>query len=220
MQSFDGDDFMASPISVVSTEDEKSVSGDWVDKVMVKSHLGEDGSQSPEIYHKSRRDTSSKVYPEQSLSRIATLRRENSSGRIQCEAAAATDELEDIVIEASDESDYQSQTNGAKQNGGGGTKAKKPTQNQRQLKSPEIRYHLPCLENMTLKFMIQQRKFILEVFHTYSFYVCNLCVINRSLIPQPPTRKVANGSNSPSHKKGKKPAPVDGKRKPASTGGK
>ncbi|XP_057792007.1 kinesin-like protein KIN-14I [Salvia miltiorrhiza] len=181
MQSFDADDFMASPISVVSMEEGKSVSGDWVDKVMVKSQLGEDGSQSPEIsYQKSRRDTS-KVYPEQSLSKIAALRRDNSLGRNQCEVAAATDDLEYAEVEVSDESDYQCQTNGAEKNGGGGgTKAKKPTQNQRQMKSPEI----------------------------------------RSLIPQPPTRKVANGPNSPSKKHGKKPATVDGKRKPASTGGK
>lgn len=140
MQSFDGVDFMASPISVVSTEDERSVSGDWIDKVMVKSHLGEDGGHSPDIvYQISRRDTS-KVYPEQSLSKIATLRRDNSSGRIQFEGAEASDELEYTEIEASDESGYQCQTNGAKQKGGGGgTKAKKPTPNQRQMKSPEIR---------------------------------------------------------------------------------
>ncbi|KAL1546198.1 kinesin-like protein KIN-14I isoform X2 [Salvia divinorum] len=180
MQSFDGEDFMASPISVVSTEDERSVSGDWVVKVMVKCHLGEDGGHSPDILHqKSRRDTS-KVYPEQSLSKIATVRRDNSSGRIQFEGAEASDELEYTEVEASDESDYQCQTNGAKQKGGGGTKAKKPTPNQRQMKSPEI----------------------------------------RSLIPQPPTRKVGNGSHSPSNKNGKKPATVDGRRKPTSTGGK
>ncbi|XP_047961498.1 kinesin-like protein KIN-14G [Salvia hispanica] len=167
MHSFDGEDLMASPISLVSTEEDRSVSGDWVDKVMVKSHLGD---QSPEMC---RRDTS-KVYPEHSLSKIAVLRRDNSLGRNQFEGAA---ELEYTEVEASDESDYQWQTNGAKQNGGGGTKAKTPTQNQRHMKSPEI----------------------------------------RSLIPQPPTRKVANGSNSPSMKNGKKPVVVDGKRKPAST---
>ncbi|KAG6437767.1 hypothetical protein SASPL_102695 [Salvia splendens] len=154
MQSFDGVDFMASPISVVSTEDERSVSGDWVDKVMVKSHLGEDGGHSPDIvYQISRRDTSK---------------------------AGASDELEYTEVEATDESDYQCQTNGAKQKGGGGTKAKKPAPNQRQMKSPEI----------------------------------------RSLIPQPPTRKVGNGSHSPLNKNGKKPATVDGRRKPTSTGGK
>lgn len=120
---------MASPISLVSTEEDRSVSGDWVDKVMVKSHLGD---QSPEMC---RRDTS-KVYPEHSLSKIAVLRRDNSLGRNQFEGAA---ELEYTEVEASDESDYQWQTNGAKQNGGGGTKAKTATQNQRHMKSPEIR---------------------------------------------------------------------------------
>lgn len=50
-----------------------------------------------------------------------------------------------------------------------------------------------------------------------SFVIHFVFVICRSLIPQPPTRKVANGSNSPSMKNGNKPAVVDGKRKPAST---
>ncbi|KAG6430239.1 hypothetical protein SASPL_108302 [Salvia splendens] len=167
MHRFDGEDLMASPISLVSTEEERSVSGDWVDKVMMKSHLGD---QSPEMC---RRYTS-KVYPQHSLSKIAVLRRDNSLGRNQFDGAA---ELEYTEVEASDESVYQWQTNGAKQNGGGGTKAKTPTQNQRHMKSTEI----------------------------------------RSLIPQPPTREVANGSNSPSVKNRKKPAVVDGKRKPAST---
>lgn len=140
MQSFDTQDFMDSPLSVVSTEEEKSVSGDWVDKVMVKSHLSEDGGHSLDIsYQENRRDTS-KVYPEQSLSKVAAHRRkslDNSSGRNQSET---TDEAEELDIEASDCSDldYQCQENGAKVNGVG-TKAKKPTQNQRQMKSPEIR---------------------------------------------------------------------------------
>ncbi|XP_042046271.1 kinesin-like protein KIN-14I isoform X1 [Salvia splendens] len=179
-QSFDGVDFMASPISVVSTEDERSITGDWVDKVMVKRHLGEDGGHSPDIVYQISRCDTSKVYPEQSFSKIATLRRDDRSGRIQFGGAEASDELEYKEVEASDESDYQCQTNGAKQKGGGGTKAKKPTPNQRQMKSPEI----------------------------------------RSLIPQPPTRKVGNGSHSPLNKNGKKPATVDGRRKPTSTGGK
>ncbi|KAL1549765.1 kinesin-like protein KIN-14G [Salvia divinorum] len=158
MHSFDGGDFMASPISVVSTEEERSVSGDWVDKVMVKSHLG---GQSPEMCG---RDTS-KVCPEHSLSKIAVLKRDSSLGRNAAE-------LEYSEVEASDGSDYQWKTNGVKQTGGGGPKAKTATQNQRPMKSPEI----------------------------------------RSLIPQPPTTKVTNGSNSPSKKNGKKPTAVDGKR--------
>lgn len=142
MQSFDTQDFMDSPLSVVSMEEEKSVSGDWVDKVMVKSHLSEEGGHSPDIsYQKNRRDTS-KVHPEQSLSKVAVAahRRkslDDGSGRHQSET---TDEGEELEIEASDcsDHDYQCQENGGKVNGGG-TKAKKPTQNQRQMKSPQSR---------------------------------------------------------------------------------
>ncbi|KAH6819054.1 kinesin 4 [Perilla frutescens var. frutescens] len=179
MHSFDAQDFMDSPISMVSTEEEKSVAGDWVDKVMVKN-LGEDGSQSPEISYQQNRHDNSKVYPEQSLSKIAALRRKS------LENGLAIDESEDFENEVSDcsDQDYQCQMNVGKINctpNGGATKAKKPTQNQKQIRIPEM----------------------------------------RSLIPQPPTRRGSNGGpHSPLQKHGKKTAAVDGKRKPASTGGK
>lgn len=194
MQSYDDIHFMDSPLSVVSTEEEKSVSGDWVDKVMVKNQgglSGEDGSESPDVsYQKNRRDNS-KVYPEQSLSKIAGLRQkslENGVVRNQNETAA-TDESDDLEIENSDcsEIDYECHVNVPKLSStpnGGGKKSRKPTQSQKQqqqqIKSPDT----------------------------------------RSLIPQPSTRKASNGPRSPMQKQGKKPATGDVKRKPASTSGK
>lgn len=153
MQSYDDIHFMDSPLSVVSTEEEKSVSGDWVDKVMVKNQgglSGEDGSESPDVsYQKNRRDNS-KVYPEQSLSKIAGLRQkslENGVVRNQNETAA-TDESDDLEIENSDcsEIDYECHVNVPKLSStpnGGGKKSRKPTQSQKQqqqqIKSPDTR---------------------------------------------------------------------------------
>ncbi|KAI3445386.1 hypothetical protein Pfo_002051 [Paulownia fortunei] len=196
MQSFDTQDLMDSPpwpplSSPGSMEEEKCVSGDWVDKVMVKkqgglsgdNHLGkwdEDGRQLPDMFYQKYGLDTSKVYPEQSLNKISAHRRhslDNGLARTQYETAA-TDDSDDLEAETSDSSelDYQWQQNVSRSNcmpNGVGSKVRRPSP--KQTKSPEI----------------------------------------RSLIPQPPTRRVSNGIHSPLHKHGRQPASIDGKRKPA-----
>ncbi|KAK4427623.1 Kinesin-like protein KIN-14G [Sesamum alatum] len=193
VQSFDNQDFMDSPpwpalSSPGSMDEEKCISGDWVDKVIVKkqgglsgdSNLGkwdEDGGQSPEMFYQKYNLENSKVYPVQSLNQLSDHRRfglDHGLGRTQCEARA-NDEPDDLEAETSDcsEIDYQWQLSVPRSNCiPNGVTSKVGRVSPKPIKSPET----------------------------------------RSLIPQP--RRVVNGMRSPLHKYGRQPASTDGKRKP------
>lgn len=128
-QSYDDMPFMDSPLSVVSMEEERCLSGDWIDKVMVKNQgglSGEDGSESIS-YQKNIRDT---------------LREKSLENGV----VGNHSETDDLEIENSDSSevDYECRVNVPKLNfmpNGGGTKLRKPTQNLKQIKTkfPETR---------------------------------------------------------------------------------
>ncbi|KAI3448524.1 hypothetical protein Pfo_005189 [Paulownia fortunei] len=172
-------------------EEEKGVSGDWIDKVMVNkadglcgyNHGGKwegDGRQSPEIFYQKQIHDTSKVIPEQSLNKISARRRhslDNGLARTLSETVA-TNDSDDLEAATSDSSepDYQWQLHIPKSNSMPNvvaSKARRPSP--KPTKSQEM----------------------------------------RSLIPQP-TKRVQNGIHSPLHKDGRQPASVVGRRKPAS----
>lgn len=127
MQSFDPQDFMNSPPwpaigSPRSLDDEKSVSGDSVDKDMVKYNT-------------------SKVYPEQQLNKASgNIRKSLDNGLSR--AQHDTIDSDDLEPETSDSSerDYRLKINVSKSPStlnGGGPKARKPAP--KQTKSSETR---------------------------------------------------------------------------------
>ncbi|KAL8545501.1 hypothetical protein ACS0TY_005593 [Phlomoides rotata] len=123
MQSFDPQDFMNSPSSPGSLDDEKSVSSDWVDKDIVKFNT-------------------SKVYPEQQLNKTsANIRISLDNGLSR--ALHETIQSDDLEPETSDssEKDYRLKINVSKSPNGGGPKARKPTP--KQTKGSEIRSLIP-----------------------------------------------------------------------------
>ncbi|KAL7157714.1 hypothetical protein ABFS83_02G095700 [Erythranthe nasuta] len=203
MASFDTQDLMDSP--AWSTEEEKSVSGDWVDKVMVKKQNGgglssgeekwdeqEGGGGRNMFYNKYNLDTS-KVYPEQQKS----LKKQNSGQRrhsldnglaraqqqqnYDTTTTPTTDDSDDFEAETSDSSelDYQWQLNVTKSNStpttNNGVASKLRRPSPKQAKTPDI----------------------------------------RSLIPQPPSRRISNGNTALHKQHGRQVASADGKRKPA-----
>ncbi|KAK4378877.1 hypothetical protein RND71_000739 [Anisodus tanguticus] len=172
-------------------EDKESVSGDWVDKIMVNKQDGlsrcsslrgweEETRLSPDLLHRKCSPDSSKVYPEQSVNRISGNKKDGQdyeASRTGSEAGSIDDfdDLEAATSESS-ELEYNWQPNVQKvsqTSNGPGSKLKKPSP--KQVKKPEI----------------------------------------RSLIPPPPTRKLSNGLVSPSAKTGRAAA-LEGKRKTAS----
>ncbi|KAL7120052.1 hypothetical protein ACP275_02G099200 [Erythranthe tilingii] len=205
MASFDTQDLMDSP--AWSTEEEKSVSGDWVDKVMVKKQNGgglssgeekwdeqEGGGGRNMFYNKYNLDTS-KVYPEQQKS----LKKQNSGHRrhsldnglaraqqqqnYDTTTTPTTDDSDDFEAETSDSSelDFQWQLNVTKSNStpttNNGVASKLRRPSPKQAKTPDIS--------------------------------------TRSLIPQPPSRRISNGNTTLHKQHGRQVASADGKRKPA-----
>ncbi|KAH0766718.1 hypothetical protein KY285_002589 [Solanum tuberosum] len=173
-------------------EDRESVSGDWVDKIMVNKQDGlsrsnslrgweEETRISPDLLYRKCPPDSSKVYPEQHINKVAGNKKEGQdyeASRTRSEAGSIDDfdDLEAATSESS-ELEYGWQPNPQKVSqtpNGLGSKLKKPSP--KQVKKPEI----------------------------------------RSLIPPPPTRRLSNGLISPSAKMGRAAAALEGKRKTAS----
>ncbi|TMW94892.1 kinesin-like protein KIN-14I isoform X1 [Solanum pennellii] len=172
-------------------EDRESVSGDWVDKIMVNKQDGlsrsnslrgweEETRISPDLLYRKCPPDSSKVYPEQHISKVAGNKKEGQdyeASRTRSEAGS-TDDFDDLEAATSESSEleYAWQPNPQKVSQtpiGLGSKLKKPSP--KQVKKPEI----------------------------------------RSLIPPPPTRRLSNGLISPSAKMGRAAA-LEGKRRTAS----
>ncbi|KAK4476720.1 hypothetical protein RD792_015880 [Penstemon davidsonii] len=184
--SLDAQDFAMTspPWPVLSSpglmEDEKSVSGDWVDKVMVNKQdalSDEDCRQLPEMFYHH------KVYPEQAVKNISSNRRhslDNGLARTTEYEAAVNDDSDELEAATSDSSelDYQLQVNVPPRpniiSNVVGSKLKRPSPKQKN--SPE----------------------------------------KRSLIPQPSTRRVPNGVQSPLQKNVRQQGSIDGRRKQAS----
>ncbi|KAF3647104.1 Kinesin-4 [Capsicum annuum] len=178
--------------SPASREDDKeSVSGDWVDKIMVNKQDGlsrssflkgweEETRISPDLLYRKCSPDSSKVYPEQSINKVAGNKKDGQdyeASRTRSEAGPVDDfdDLEAATSETS-ELEYTCQSNLQKVSqtpNGLGSKLKKPSP--KQAKKSEI----------------------------------------RSLIPPPPTRRLSSGLISPSTKTGRAAA-LEGKRKTAS----
>ncbi|WMV12075.1 hypothetical protein MTR67_005460 [Solanum verrucosum] len=197
-RSLDPKDFQTnSPLSppgnnpVSMEEDRESVSGDWVDKIMVNKQDGlsrsnslrgweEETRISPDLLYRKCPPDSSKVYPEQHINKVAGNIKEGQdyeASRTRSEAGSIDDfdDLEAATSESS-ELEYGWQPNPQKVSqtpNGLGSKLRKPSP--KQVKKPEI----------------------------------------RSLIPPPPTRRLSNGLISPSAKMGRAAA-LEGKRKTAS----
>ncbi|KAL3814653.1 hypothetical protein ACJIZ3_015921 [Penstemon smallii] len=180
--SLDAQDFaMNSPPWPVLMEDEKSVSGDWVDKVMVnKQDALSDELDSrqllPEMFYHHH-----KVYPEQAVKNISSSNRRHSLDNGLARTtdqyeAAVTDDSDELEAATSDSSelDYQLQVNVPPRpniiSNVVGSKLKRPSPKQKN--SPE----------------------------------------KRSLIPQPPTRRVFQ---SPLQKNVRQQVSIDGRRKQA-----
>ncbi|XP_060219302.1 kinesin-like protein KIN-14I [Lycium barbarum] len=172
-------------------EDRESVSGDWVDKIMVNKQDGlsrssslrgweEESRLSPDLSYRKCAPDSSKVYPEQPINKISGNKKDGQdyeASRARSEAGSVDDfdDLEAATSECS-ELEYTWQPNLQKvsqTSNGPGSKLKKPSP--KQVKKPEI----------------------------------------RSLIPPPPSRRLSNGLTSPSAKTGRAAA-LEGKRKTAS----
>ncbi|OIT32171.1 kinesin-4 [Nicotiana attenuata] len=178
--------------SPASREDDKeSVSGDWVDKIMVNKQDGlsrssslrgweDETRHSSDLLYRKCSSDSSKVYPEQPTNKVAANKKDGQdyeASRIQSEAGSM-DDLDDVETATSDSSElefpWQPNLQKVSQTPNGlGSKLKKPSP--KQVKKPEI----------------------------------------RSLIPPPPTRRLSNGMVSPSTKTGRAAA-LEGKRKTAS----
>ncbi|XP_075094630.1 kinesin-like protein KIN-14I [Nicotiana tabacum] len=178
--------------SPASREDDKeSVSGDWVDKIMVNKQDGlsrssslrgweDETRQSSGLLYRKCSSESSKVYPEQPINKVASNKKDGQdyeTSRIRSEASSV-DDLDDLETATSDSSElefpWQPNLQKVSQTPNGlGSKLKKPSP--KQVKKPEI----------------------------------------RSLIPPPPTRRLSNGMVSPSAKTGRAAA-LEGKRKTVS----
>uniref|UniRef100_M1CB65 Kinesin heavy chain n=1 Tax=Solanum tuberosum TaxID=4113 RepID=M1CB65_SOLTU len=137
-------------------EDRESVSGDWVDKIMVNKQDGlsrsnslrgweEETRISPDLLYRKCPPDSSKVYPEQHINKVAGNKKEGQdyeASRTRSEAGSIDDfdDLEAATSESS-ELEYGWQPNPQKVSqtpNGLGSKLKKPSP--KQVKKPEIRY--------------------------------------------------------------------------------
>lgn len=145
--------------SPASREDDKeSVSGDWVDKIMVNKQDGLSRSSSLRGWEDETRHSSdllytkcssdgSKVYPEQPINKVAANKKDSQdyeASRIQSEAGSM-DDLDDVETATSDSSElefpWQPNLQKVSQTPNGlGSKLKKPSP--KQVKKPEIRYQL------------------------------------------------------------------------------
>ncbi|MCD7446464.1 hypothetical protein HAX54_007777 [Datura stramonium] len=172
-------------------EDKESVSGDWVDKIMVNKQDGlsrssssrgweEENSLSPDLLYRKCSPDSSKVHPEQPINKVAGNKRDGQdyeASRTRSEAGSVDDFDEEAATSESSELEYPCQPNPQKvsqtPNGGTASKLKKPSP--KQVKKAEM----------------------------------------RSLIPPTSTRRLSNGLISPSTKTGRAAA-SEGKRKTGS----
>ncbi|XP_035548982.1 kinesin-like protein KIN-14G [Juglans regia] len=174
-------------------DDKDSVSGDWVDKVMVNKHDSTNGNEnpvdcwevdkrkSPEMFGQSYLPVPSKIYPEQAFNNLITKPKGSQdydvpNGRYE----TATDDSDELEVATSDssEQDMLWQPSPPKPTSipnGMGSKTKKT--NPKSAKSLESRSLIP------------------------------------SLIPSPSRIKPPNGFSQPLHKPGRQAIPVDGKRK-------
>ncbi|CAN4111016.1 unnamed protein product [Withania somnifera] len=172
-------------------EDKESVSGNWVDKIMLNKQDGQSRSSSlrgweeesrisPDLLYRKCSPDSLKVYPEQPINKVGGNKKDGQAydaSRTWSEAGSVddSDDLEAATSESS-ELEYPWQPNLQKFSqipNGLGSKLKKPSP--KLVKKPEI----------------------------------------RSLIPPPPTRRLSNGLISPSTKTGRAAA-LEGKRKTVS----
>uniref|UniRef100_A0A2N9IXT2 Kinesin motor domain-containing protein n=1 Tax=Fagus sylvatica TaxID=28930 RepID=A0A2N9IXT2_FAGSY len=174
-------------------DDKDSVSGDWVDKVMVNKHdsaIGDetlighwevDNRLSPEMFARGYLPVASKIYPEQALNKLTENKKDSQDYDLpnsQCEMATDdSDELEAATSDSS-EPDMLWQQNLPKVNNipnGLGSKPKKT--NPKSAKNQESRSLIP------------------------------------SLIPSPSRIKPPNGISQALQKAGRQAVPADGKRK-------